>query len=67
MPDTTKPDTPLEDKGPRLVPILTADGPSEIWVCRESDCAEGCNSDNPKWGIALVLEESRKLQAEQQK
>jgi len=38
-------------------------GPGDLWVCMEPDCAEGCNSKPPNlFGNGLLYEES--LQSE---
>ena len=45
--------------------IMTKNGPSKIWICNDPNCAEGCMSKDPAWGIGSILEASRKLQRDQ--
>jgi hypothetical protein len=45
-----------------LTPVTSEAGKSQLWICDDPDCPEGCNSKDPYWGNGLILEESRKLE-----
>ena len=49
------------DRNSRQVEVETEAGVSQLWICDDPNCPEGCTSSDPYWGNGLILEESRKF------